>query len=119
METNNKYNESFNSAIYIKTNLQGYSLRSYIVIMQCVKMKFPSYNEHTICKKYIFSQNIDECNLICIARFIIGFFIGGVPWYIGAFILACVQMDYQEKSGLIACTIAVSVFHKLFHFHSF
>ncbi|KAK7245689.1 hypothetical protein RIF29_40538 [Crotalaria pallida] len=38
--------------------------------------------------------------------FITGFFIGGVPWYIGTFILLCIQMDYREKPGLIACTVA-------------
>ncbi|XP_061374309.1 large ribosomal subunit protein eL20z-like [Gastrolobium bilobum] len=38
--------------------------------------------------------------------FIIGFFLGGVPWYIGTFFLLCVRMDYREKPGLIACTVA-------------
>ncbi|CAK8530923.1 unnamed protein product [Lathyrus sativus] len=38
--------------------------------------------------------------------FIMGFFTGGVPWYIGAFILVCVRMDYREKPGLIACVVA-------------
>ncbi|KAH6793089.1 Ribosomal protein L18ae family [Perilla frutescens var. hirtella] len=38
--------------------------------------------------------------------FITGFFMGAIPWYIGAFILLCVRMDYREKPGLIACTIA-------------
>ncbi|GMP71923.1 hypothetical protein CsSME_00030155 [Camellia sinensis var. sinensis] len=38
--------------------------------------------------------------------FIIGFFLGAIPWYIGAFILLCVRADYREKPGLIACTLA-------------
>lgn len=45
------------------------------------------------------------------ARFITGFFLGSIPWYIGAFLLLCVRMDYREKPGLIACTIGVSVFN--------
>ncbi|KAI3456028.1 hypothetical protein Pfo_012691 [Paulownia fortunei] len=38
--------------------------------------------------------------------FIIGFFLGAIPWYIGAFLLLCVRLDYREKPGLIACTLA-------------
>ncbi|KAG6416686.1 hypothetical protein SASPL_124121 [Salvia splendens] len=38
--------------------------------------------------------------------FITGFFLGAIPWYIGAFLLLCVRMDYREKPGLIACGIA-------------
>ncbi|PIN23446.1 hypothetical protein CDL12_03822 [Handroanthus impetiginosus] len=38
--------------------------------------------------------------------FITGFFLGAIPWYIGAFLLLCVRLDYREKPGLIACTIA-------------
>ncbi|XP_047328123.1 60S ribosomal protein L18a-like protein [Impatiens glandulifera] len=38
--------------------------------------------------------------------FLIGFFLGSIPWYIGAFILICVEVDYREKPGLIACLIA-------------
>ncbi|CAA3024257.1 60S ribosomal L18a [Olea europaea subsp. europaea] len=41
--------------------------------------------------------------------FIIGFVLGAIPWYIGAFILLCVRVDYREKAGLFACTLAVSV----------
>lgn len=44
------------------------------------------------------------------ARFLIGFFFGGIPWYIGTLILLCVRVDYREKPGYIACTIAVSIF---------
>ncbi|WOL02225.1 60S ribosomal protein L18a-like protein [Canna indica] len=40
--------------------------------------------------------------------FIIGFFLAAIPWYVGAFILMCVRVDYREKPGLVACTIAVS-----------
>lgn len=45
------------------------------------------------------------------ARFITGFFLGAIPWYIGVFLLLCVRMDYREKPGLVACTIGVSVFN--------
>ncbi|CAN6446411.1 unnamed protein product [Victoria cruziana] len=39
--------------------------------------------------------------------FIIGFFLAAIPWYVGAFILICVRrVDYREKPGYIACTIA-------------
>ncbi|KAL2475034.1 Ribosomal protein L18ae family [Abeliophyllum distichum] len=41
--------------------------------------------------------------------FIIGFILGAIPWYIGAFILLCVRMDYREKPGLIACTLAATL----------
>ncbi|KAJ7968924.1 60S ribosomal protein L18a-like protein [Quillaja saponaria] len=44
------------------------------------------------------------CN-IC-PRFIVGFFLGGIPWYIGTFIILCVRLDYREKPGLVACTVA-------------
>ena len=43
--------------------------------------------------------------------FIMGFFIAGIPWYCGAIILFCVQtVDYREKPGYIACTIAAVLF---------
>ncbi|KAK4259230.1 hypothetical protein QN277_005582 [Acacia crassicarpa] len=38
--------------------------------------------------------------------FIAGFFLGGIPWYAGTLVLLCVQMDYREKPGLVACTVA-------------
>ncbi|XP_073302132.1 large ribosomal subunit protein eL20z-like [Primulina huaijiensis] len=38
--------------------------------------------------------------------FISGFFLGAIPWYIGAFLLICVRLDYREKAGLVACTLA-------------
>uniref|UniRef100_A0A5B7B0X1 60S ribosomal protein L18a-like protein n=1 Tax=Davidia involucrata TaxID=16924 RepID=A0A5B7B0X1_DAVIN len=38
--------------------------------------------------------------------FIIGFFLGAIPWYVGAFILLCARIDYREKPGYIACTVA-------------
>ncbi|PWA75976.1 hypothetical protein CTI12_AA228830 [Artemisia annua] len=37
--------------------------------------------------------------------FFVGFLFGALPWYIGAFILLCVRVDYREKPGLLACTI--------------
>ncbi|KAK4361325.1 hypothetical protein RND71_020277 [Anisodus tanguticus] len=39
--------------------------------------------------------------------FISGFFLGTIPWYVGAFLLLCVRIDYREKPGLIACTLGV------------
>ncbi|KAG8657831.1 hypothetical protein MANES_03G083700v8 [Manihot esculenta] len=40
--------------------------------------------------------------------FIIGFFLGAIPWYVGLFVLLCARIDPREKPGYIACTIAVS-----------
>lgn len=39
----------------------------------------------------------------------IGFFLGGIPWYVGAFIVLFVRVDYREKPGYVACAIAVSI----------
>ncbi|KAK4771511.1 hypothetical protein SAY87_032043 [Trapa incisa] len=41
--------------------------------------------------------------------FIIGFFLGAIPWYAGALILFCGQVDPREKPGYMACTIAAVV----------
>ncbi|XP_057998642.1 60S ribosomal protein L18a-like protein [Hevea brasiliensis] len=41
--------------------------------------------------------------------FIIGFFLGAIPWYIGLFVLLCARIDPREKPGYIACTIAAVV----------
>ncbi|KAM3218244.1 60S ribosomal protein L18a-like protein isoform X2 [Capsicum annuum] len=41
--------------------------------------------------------------------FIIGCFLGAIPWYIGAFLLLCVRLDYREKPGFIACTLAATL----------
>ncbi|KAJ9153422.1 hypothetical protein P3X46_026864 [Hevea brasiliensis] len=38
--------------------------------------------------------------------FIIGFFLGAIPWYVGLFVLLCARIDPREKPGYIACTIA-------------
>lgn len=38
--------------------------------------------------------------------FIIGFFFAAIPWYVGAFVLLFTRIDYREKPGFIACTIA-------------
>ncbi|ESR55530.1 hypothetical protein KPL70_007182 [Citrus sinensis] len=40
--------------------------------------------------------------------FILGFFLGAIPWYVGLFVLMCARIDIREKPGYIACTIAVS-----------
>ncbi|KAI8557997.1 hypothetical protein RHMOL_Rhmol04G0054500 [Rhododendron molle] len=50
--------------------------------------------------------------------FIIGFFLAAIPWYVGAIILLCVRsVDYREKPGYIACTVAVSSSYLLFLFN--
>ncbi|CAN8292946.1 unnamed protein product [Cochlearia groenlandica] len=38
--------------------------------------------------------------------FIVGFFLGAIPWYIGMFIMIVGKVDHREKPGYIACTIA-------------
>ncbi|KAI9083191.1 hypothetical protein K1719_034924 [Acacia pycnantha] len=38
--------------------------------------------------------------------FIIGFFLGAIPWYVAVIILLCSRIDHREKPGYIACTIA-------------
>lgn len=38
--------------------------------------------------------------------FILGFFLGAIPWYVGLFVLMCARIDIREKPGYIACTIA-------------
>ncbi|KAL3741514.1 hypothetical protein ACJRO7_017048 [Eucalyptus globulus] len=38
--------------------------------------------------------------------FLIGFFLGGIPWYLGAFLLICTCPDRREKPGYVACAIA-------------
>ncbi|XP_050379419.1 60S ribosomal protein L18a-like protein [Argentina anserina] len=46
------------------------------------------------------------------SMFIMGFFLGGIPWYIGTFILLCVMVDYREKPGYVACTtFAIQIGH--------
>lgn len=44
----------------------------------------------------------------CASRFIVGFFLGAIPWYVGAFLLCCSRVDYREKPGYVACVAAVS-----------
>ncbi|KAL9253208.1 Large ribosomal subunit protein eL20z-like protein [Drosera capensis] len=38
--------------------------------------------------------------------FIAGFFLAFIPWYVGALVLICGRVDYREKPGLVACTVA-------------
>ncbi|KAF8100332.1 hypothetical protein N665_0227s0064 [Sinapis alba] len=40
--------------------------------------------------------------------FILGFFLGSIPWYIGFFLLLC-SRDPREKPGYIACTIGAVI----------
>ncbi|KAJ4834938.1 hypothetical protein Tsubulata_020903 [Turnera subulata] len=48
--------------------------------------------------------------------FLVGFVLGGIPWYVGTFVLLCVRVDHREKPGYIACAIAVSDHHLSFIF---
>ncbi|CAI8595340.1 unnamed protein product [Vicia faba] len=41
--------------------------------------------------------------------FILGFFLGAIPWYVGAIIMLCSRVDYREKPGYIACIVAAVV----------
>ncbi|EPS69618.1 hypothetical protein M569_05151 [Genlisea aurea] len=41
--------------------------------------------------------------------FIIGFFLGAIPWYVAALILVCSRVDIREKPGYIACSIAAGL----------
>ncbi|KAK4753407.1 hypothetical protein SAY87_022205 [Trapa incisa] len=41
--------------------------------------------------------------------FIIGFFLGAIPWYVGILVLLCGRVDPREKPGYIACTIAAII----------
>ncbi|XP_066317026.1 uncharacterized protein [Miscanthus floridulus] len=45
--------------------------------------------------------------------FIIGFFLGAIPWYIGALLLWCSRVDYREKPGYVACTVALELIYEL------
>lgn len=54
---------------------------------------------------------------VSLVRFLIGFFLGGIPWYVGAFILLCVRVDYREKPGYVACMIAVSILYAFILFY--
>nr|CAB3475590.1 unnamed protein product [Digitaria exilis] len=38
--------------------------------------------------------------------FVIGFFLGAIPWYVGAILLWCSRVDHREKPGYVACTVA-------------
>ncbi|KAF7822552.1 60S ribosomal protein L18a-like protein [Senna tora] len=40
--------------------------------------------------------------------FILGFFLA-IPWYVGTLILLCVRIDYREKPGFLACSIAAAI----------
>uniref|UniRef100_A0ACD5VFQ3 Uncharacterized protein n=1 Tax=Avena sativa TaxID=4498 RepID=A0ACD5VFQ3_AVESA len=41
--------------------------------------------------------------------FIIGFFLGAIPWYAGAIMLCFYRGDHREKPGLIACAVAAVI----------
>lgn len=45
-----------------------------------------------------------------------GFLFGGIPWYLGAFIILVTSVDHREKAGYVACSIAVSSSLCLFHY---
>ncbi|PUZ58902.1 hypothetical protein GQ55_5G544600 [Panicum hallii var. hallii] len=40
------------------------------------------------------------------SRFLVGFFLGAIPWYVGAILLWCSRVDHREKPGYVACTVA-------------
>ncbi|KFK44822.1 hypothetical protein AALP_AA1G307300 [Arabis alpina] len=42
--------------------------------------------------------------------FVLGFLFGGIPWYLGAFIIMCTHVDNREKAGYVACAIASVVY---------
>ncbi|AEE31162.1 60S ribosomal protein L18A-1 [Arabidopsis thaliana] len=42
--------------------------------------------------------------------FIMGFLFGGIPWYLGAFIVLVTSVDHREKAGYVACSIASVVY---------
>ncbi|XP_058218056.1 large ribosomal subunit protein eL20z-like isoform X2 [Rhododendron vialii] len=42
--------------------------------------------------------------------FILGFFLGVIPWYVGAIMLLCIKdYDKREKPGFIACAIVAVI----------
>ncbi|KAA0064318.1 hypothetical protein IC582_015589 [Cucumis melo] len=41
--------------------------------------------------------------------FIIGFFLAAIPWYAGAILILCGRVDYREKPGYVACSIAAVI----------
>ncbi|KAJ6853614.1 60S ribosomal protein L18a-like protein isoform X2 [Iris pallida] len=43
------------------------------------------------------------------ALFLSGFFLAAVPWYVGAFILLFVRLDFREQPGLVACAVAAAL----------
>ncbi|XP_008784423.1 60S ribosomal protein L18a-like protein [Phoenix dactylifera] len=58
------------------------------------------------------------------ALFLSGFFLAAIPWYVGVFILLFVALDYREKPGLVACTVAAvltlfPIILQAFNFHIF
>ena len=57
---------------------------------------------------WAFSFFLCDC-LTSLPRFILGFFIASVPWYVGAFVFFCLSYDPRESTGLTACAIAVLV----------
>ncbi|KAL5997533.1 hypothetical protein ACLOJK_008463 [Asimina triloba] len=59
---------------------------------------------------FLYAAEISEELLGFQFMFIIGFFLAAIPWYVGALIVLCSRVDYREKPGFIACTIAVSIY---------
>jgi len=41
--------------------------------------------------------------------FILGFFLGAIPWYVGALLLCFYKRDRREKPGFIACAVAAVI----------
>ncbi|XP_028754475.1 60S ribosomal protein L18a-like protein [Neltuma alba] len=42
--------------------------------------------------------------------FVSGLLLGAIPWYVGAILLCCSNIDPREKPGCIACAAAAVVF---------
>lgn len=84
-------------------------------ICMCIHISTSTYIQ---CMNYFSLSNIYYQFLECLrltksiffGRFIIGFFLAAIPWYVGVFFLLCATVDHREKPGLVACTIAVSKF---------
>ncbi|CAI0545134.1 unnamed protein product [Linum tenue] len=83
-----------------------------------VNHPYYAHGYHAIDTGYVIAEGrplIREFPLPCCGMgmgwflFIVGFFFGGIPWYIGAFVLLFAQVDYREKPGYVACVIAVSI----------
>ncbi|XP_042477632.1 60S ribosomal protein L18a-like protein, partial [Macadamia integrifolia] len=81
---------------------------SFILIYQCpfYQSIFVGFSGYAVAE--VRERRLPCCGIgIGWLFFISGFFLASIPWYVGAIVLICVRsVDYREKPGLIACTIA-------------